>query len=82
MDLGPLVRMGSLLGRPSMPEVQGYRVGLPEEQGFRFENIGAGRYTLVALLPGGYFLTPLTVGAEEQSFPVEVPSQLLPIPAK
>jgi hypothetical protein len=32
--------------------------------------------------PCPYQITPLTVGAEEQTLPVEVPSQLLPLPPK
>lgn len=82
LELGLLLRTASLLAMPSMPEVNGYRVARREPEGFRFDNIGAGTYTLVVFQRGGYFRTVLTVGAEEQTLSIEVPPQLTPLPER
>lgn len=59
-----------------MPETQGYRAGIPEEGGFRFEKIGPGPYTLVVVINQGAFRAPLTVGEQEQTFTVDIPEKL------
>ena len=56
-----------------MPETQGYRAGLPEEGGFRFEKIGPGPYTLLVVVGQSIFRTPLVVGEQEQTFTVDIP---------
>lgn len=57
-----------------MPETQGYRAGLPEEGGFRFEKIGPGPYTLLVVVGQSIFRTPLVVGEQEQTFTVDIPN--------
>jgi hypothetical protein len=65
---------------PSLPaimtEQQGYRSGIPEEGGFRFEKIGPGPYTLLVGIHHSLFRAPLTVGEQEDTFTVDIPETL------
>jgi hypothetical protein len=65
---------------PDLPaivtESQGYRAGIPEDGGFRFEKIGPGPYTLVVALHHSLFRAPLTVGEQEETFTVDIPEKL------
>jgi hypothetical protein len=80
MELGSLALQGSIIAHPWIPEVAGYRGGVAEEKGFRFDKIGAGRYTLVVLVDDGFFRAPLTVGATEETLQVVIPPKLTPLP--
>jgi|GEM_PF-2323244 len=79
-DLRTLLLQVGPVAASWMPETNGWRVGRREENGFRFERLGAGHYTLVVELPEGVFRVPLTMGEEEQTVTVEIPSELLPLP--
>jgi hypothetical protein len=80
MDVASLVQRVAPIAASWMPETSGWRVGRSEENGVRFEKLSAGRYTLVVVLPEGVFRAPLTVGEEEQTLTVEIPSKLTPLP--
>jgi hypothetical protein len=82
VDLAPLALQIPIYTQSWLPEASGYRIGIREEEGFRFENLGAGTYTLVVALPEGAFRAPLTVGAEEQNFSVAIPPKLIPPPPR
>jgi len=61
---------------PAVTESQGYRAGIEEEGGFRFEKIGPGPYTLLVMLNQSIFRAPLTVGEKEETFTVDIPEKL------
>ncbi|HEX8699823.1 MAG TPA: carboxypeptidase regulatory-like domain-containing protein [Myxococcaceae bacterium] len=72
----PLKSLSSIALMPSFtgfPETQGYRAGTKEEGGFRFERIGPGPYTLVVAIHHTLFRVPLTVGAQQETFTVDIP---------
>jgi hypothetical protein len=65
---------------PMLPSIvaesQGYRAGIPEEGGFRFEKVGPGPYTLVVVLHQSLFREPLTMCEQEETFTVDIPEKL------
>jgi hypothetical protein len=75
-----LRRVGPVVLPAMVPEVGGWRFVRREEGGLRAEKLGAGHYTLVVELPEGVFRVPLTVGEQEQTVTVEIPTRLLPLP--
>lgn len=77
-ELG-LKSFSSLVVMPMLPgfmtESQGYRAGIPEEGGFRFEKVGPGPYTLLVVMHQAIFRAPLTVGEQEETFTVDIPEK-------
>jgi hypothetical protein len=60
---------------PIVTESQGFRAGIKEEGGFRFERIGPGPYTLLVVMNQALFRVPLTVGEQEETFTVDIPEK-------
>jgi hypothetical protein len=65
-------RWGSALETPS--------VSAPKEGGFRFKNISKGRYTRVGMTGRQAFRIPVTAAEADETLPVELPTQRVPVP--